>query len=331
LNPLNLAWSPGGSSGGSASAIAAGLVPIATATDAGGSVRGPAGLCGLIGLKPTNGLIGRSSAPEWLDLVTDGILATSAADARLLLSVLAGPQPGDPTAAPWPAHAAVDGMPRRLLVAHRIQAGPALASALEEVFHAAVGRLADALRLLPLEVDPASIFPGAHHPDDDSLILLEAETVQWLGRDRIVREREFFDPFFARYLDEALAVTLDQYVAARRRRFDHARALDALLGPDAILVTPIASISGLLADGSVPAEEGALTNGAANTNPHNVTGHPAISLPAGRTAAGVGFGIQVTGPRYGDGVLLDVAEAWERVAPWPLSAPGFTPFGGGRA
>ena len=102
VNPWGPEWSPGGSSGGSGAALAAGMVPLATGTDGGGSIRIPAAFCGLAGLKPTNGVIGRDPIPEWIDLSTCGPFATSIADVRLLLSVEAGPVPGDPTALPFP-------------------------------------------------------------------------------------------------------------------------------------------------------------------------------------------------------------------------------------
>jgi Asp-tRNA(Asn)/Glu-tRNA(Gln) amidotransferase A subunit family amidase len=63
------------------------------------------------------------------------------------------------------------------------------------------------------------------------------------------------------------------------------------------------------------------------TAPHNLTGNPALSLPAGRFPSGVPFGLQVTGPRFGDDLLLDVAAAWEEAHPWPLAAEGYEPFG----
>ena len=325
LNPWNRAWSPGGSSGGSAAALAAGLVPLATASDAGGSVRGPAALCGLVGLKPTNGLIGRGAAPLWLDLVTDGVFGTSVADVELVLGVLAGPAPGDPTSAPRWTPLPDPPLPRRLLVAPRIQPGGPLPDALAALFSSAVARLGSELRLPVEPVEPASIYPGDHHPDDDSLVLLEAETVQWLGRERAVAERERFDRHFEVYLDQALAVTLDEYVAARRRRFEHGRRLDSLLGTDAVLVTPTLNVPGLLADGSTP-DGAAKENAMANTNPANVTGHPALSMPAGVGSRGVPFGIQLIGPRYRDDLLLRLAAAWEAIAPWPRSAPGYLPF-----
>ncbi|HXG40548.1 MAG TPA: amidase, partial [Candidatus Limnocylindrales bacterium] len=98
LNPWARDWSPGGSSGGSGAALAAGLAPLATATDGGGSIRIPAALCGLAGIKPTNGVVGRDPIPDWIDLSTDGPLAQTVADLRLLLETIRGPVAGDPTA-----------------------------------------------------------------------------------------------------------------------------------------------------------------------------------------------------------------------------------------
>jgi Asp-tRNA(Asn)/Glu-tRNA(Gln) amidotransferase A subunit family amidase len=301
------------------------MVPVATATDAGGSSRGPAAACGLVGLKPTNGLIGRATAPTWLDLGTDGILAPSVADAQLLLSVMAGPQPGDVGASRWTPRVE-PALPSRLLIAPRIQPAGPLPPDVDASFRDAVRRLESGLRLPMEEVDPAAIFPGPHHPDDDSLTILGPETVAWLGRERVVRERARLDPFFECYLDEALAVTLDEYLAARRRRFDHARVLDALLGEDRVLVTPTLNTQGLLADGSVPGGD-APTNAGANTNPHNVTGHPSISVPAGMQPNGLPFGLLFTAPRWRDDLLLRVAAAWEQIASWPRTAPGYEPFG----
>src|SRR3990170_3973807 len=99
-DPWGPEWSPGGSSGGSGAAIAAGLAPIATATDTGGSIRIPAAFCGLAGIKPTNGVIGRDLRLWWQDLTTCGPLAPDIDDLRLLLLVEAGPVAGDPTALP---------------------------------------------------------------------------------------------------------------------------------------------------------------------------------------------------------------------------------------
>jgi Asp-tRNA(Asn)/Glu-tRNA(Gln) amidotransferase A subunit family amidase len=111
-NPWALDWSPGGSSGGSAAVLAAGMVPIATATDGGGSIRIPAAFCGLVGIKPSNGVIGRRPIPDWIDFSTDGPFASTVADLRLLLSLERGPVAGDPTALPGRIRQPAEDLPR---------------------------------------------------------------------------------------------------------------------------------------------------------------------------------------------------------------------------
>ena len=92
-NPWGEWWTPGGSSGGSAAALSSGMVAVATATDGGGSIRIPSSLCGLVGLKPTNGIVARYPIPSWIDLSTDGPIGVSVADVELLLRICAGPSP----------------------------------------------------------------------------------------------------------------------------------------------------------------------------------------------------------------------------------------------
>jgi amidase/aspartyl-tRNA(Asn)/glutamyl-tRNA(Gln) amidotransferase subunit A len=125
----------------------------------------------------------------------------------------------------------------------------------------------------------------------------------------------------------AADATIDDYVLARRRRFAYARVLDELLAGDAVLATPTMCVEGLPADGRMPdAEEAGTPPDAYNTQIQNLTGHPAISLPAGLCPNGVPFGLQLTGPRFADDLLLAIAERWEALAPWPLAAPGYAPF-----
>jgi Asp-tRNA(Asn)/Glu-tRNA(Gln) amidotransferase A subunit family amidase len=155
VNPWAPEWSPGGSSGGSAAALAAGLAPIVTGTDGGGSVRIPAAFCGLAGLKPTNGLIGRSPVPSWVDLSTSGTLATNVTDLALLLEVLKGPVAGDPNAHPaWSPRMGV--WPRRALVAPRLGPAGSLPPGIKTSFETAVLGFAHASGLLP---EPADLGP----------------------------------------------------------------------------------------------------------------------------------------------------------------------------
>jgi Asp-tRNA(Asn)/Glu-tRNA(Gln) amidotransferase A subunit family amidase len=117
------------------------------------------------------------------------------------------------------------------------------------------------------------------------------------------------------------------YLAARRRRFDYVRDLDLLLGTDAVLLTPTLTVESWTAEGRLPgATAPGLPSEVFNTEAANLTGHPALVLPAGRFASGLPFGLQVMAPRYREDLLFGFAERWEEVAPWPRVADGYTEF-----
>jgi len=324
-NPWRLELSPGGSSGGSGAALAAGLVPIATATDVGGSIRIPAALCGLVGLKPTAGLIGRDPILASIELNSHGPLATTAPDARRLLEILRGPAAGDPGALPrWmPEPLSV---PRRLLATERVATGFELPEPLAAAFRIAVERLARALRTDLVSINPGDVFPGGFD-SRDWFRIVGVEQAHALGRETIEREAPSFDPVFLDYMQAALAIPVDEHAAARRRRYRYAQELDALLGEDAILATPTLTVGGWSADGSLLGTGApGLPGWVFNTEPFNLTGHPAISMPAGLLPNGLPFGLQIVGPRFGDWLLLDLAQTWNATAPWPPAAPGYRPF-----
>ena len=322
-DPWALDWSPGGSSGGSGAALTAGMVPLATATDGGGSIRIPAAFCGLVGLKPTGGLVGRDPTPSWIDLSTKGPLATSVADAALLFDVMRGPAAGDPTAVPWWTPRP-DAWPVRLLATPRMADYGPLPDAIAHLFDEALAALAAATGLAIEPVPP----PFPELIDEDWVTAVAVEELTWIGRDVAADRADELTPYLREALAFGATVTADAYLAARRRRFDFTRSLDRLLGDDAILVSPTMCVEGFFADGRIPGDEGVLTPAAAyNTQAANITGHPALSVPAGRSPNGVPFGIQLTGPRFADDLVLAVGAAWEASTPWPSTAPGFTPFG----
>jgi Asp-tRNA(Asn)/Glu-tRNA(Gln) amidotransferase A subunit family amidase len=336
-NPWGLKWSPGGSSGGSGAALAAGLTPIATATDGGGSVRIPAALCGLVGMKPTNGVIARQPIPDWLDYSTDGLLATTVADLRLLLAVQSGPAAGDPTALPFPAPAlfaprAGPARPGRLFAAPRFAPWGPLPDAVQSAFDDAVAVFADLVDLPVEMLDPEKIF-ATGNPDTDWFVVATAEHVCSLGRGMVKRSLGRLHPGARWFLEEGLRVTLDDYLDARRRRFGYVRELDEMLGEDGVVLSPTIAAEGWLADGRMSASDqaGPLPGDVYNTSLQNTTGHPALSLPAGRLPNRLPFGLQVTGPRFGDDLLLDLANSWEEAMPWPRVADGYEPFDAGIA
>ena len=331
-NPWGLEWSPGGSSGGSGAAIAAGLAAIATGTDGGGSIRIPAALCGYAGLKPTNGLIGRSPTPSWMDLSTQGPMATSIADLRLLLELIRGPVHGDPTAIPrWRPGGAT--RPRRVLAAPRTWDFGPLPSEVDEPFRAAIVALEGDLGLHVEEVLPADLFPSVagteHTSGDDWFTLVAAEELGWLGRAFVREHLEAFSAPFRFTMGAALEISLDAYLDARRRRFGYVRDTDNLLGEDAVLLTPTLGYQGWLADGTLPGTSESLGGQGYNNGEANLTGHPSLSVPAGACANGLPFGLQITGPRFRDDLVLEVGAMWESAHPWLLAAPGYEPFGAG--
>jgi Asp-tRNA(Asn)/Glu-tRNA(Gln) amidotransferase A subunit family amidase len=323
-NPWAPDWSPGGSSGGSGAALMMGLAPLATGTDGGGSIRIPAAFCGFAGLKPTNGLIGRDPTPSWIDLSTKGPMATSIADLRLLLEVLRGPVAGDPTALPgWTPPEAPGPLPRRVLATPRMSDWGPLPEGIRASFEAALASL-EAATGLPIEpIDP----PLPTQADDDWFTFCSVEELTWIGRDVFESRAEDLSSPLRAVLEIGKRVTLDEYIAARRRRFGFVKVLDELLGEDAVLATPTMCVEGFTADGRTPgAAEPGTTSEVYNTSAQNITGHPAISLPAGLSANGVPFGLQLTGPRFADDQLLSLSATYEAADPWPLAAPGYEPF-----
>ena len=327
-NPWSQQWSPGGSSGGSGAAVTAGMAPIATAGDGGGSIRIPASFCGLAGLKPTHAAVGRDEAPDWMDYTTDGPLGVSVDDVRLLFEVERGPAPGDvgsfPVTALQPAPAGR--RPSRVYAAPRFAEWGPLPAPVADLFADALQVLEADLGLHVEPVAPAAVLPEGN-VDDDWFATASAEQAHKFGGDWIEANAERLHPAFLTAMRIGLSVTLDEYLAARRRRFVYARRIDELLGGDAVIVSPTMPSEGFYADGTMPGEDHPGTPSSAyNTQLQNVTGHPALTVPAGVCPNGVPFGLQITGPRFADELVLALGELWERARPWPVAAPGYAAF-----
>jgi Asp-tRNA(Asn)/Glu-tRNA(Gln) amidotransferase A subunit family amidase len=330
-NPWNLEYSPGGSSGGSGAALSAGLVGVATATDGGGSVRIPASLCGLVGLKPTNGVIGRWPAPDWIDYSTDGPFATSCDDLRLIFDVMRGPVAGDPTAPP--RELALEGIryegrPLRLVAAERTSPLGPLPGSVAHLFRDAVDAFAARFSENVTWLSAEDFFLDGD-PDLDWFTVTSAEHVASLGRAWTREHMTEFHAATQEFLTSGLDVTIEEYLAARRRRYSYVRRMDELLRDGGLLLTPSVAADGWLADGRMT--EGSEVHGLApdvySTAVQNITGHPAISIPIGRLPVGLPFGLQVTAEHYHDLRLIDIARLMEESYPWARTAPGYETFG----
>lgn len=325
-NPWAPAYSPGGSSGGSAAALAAGLAALATATDGGGSIRIPAALCGLVGIKPTNGVVARNPLPDWIDLSTHGPMCQSVADLAVLLRLEAGPAPGDPSVQErW--RLGTLRPPKLVFASRRLGSTDPIEPGVERLFTDALRAIESDLHI-PVElVDLDRIFPGGIDPEDWFRVA-GPEQAHRIGQATLERDADSFDPVFLHWMQLALRVPIEDHLAARFRSFRYARELDELLGTDRVLITPPLTVKGWSPDGRLPGAKGAgLPSWVFNTGEVNMTGHPAMSLPAGRHPEGVPFGIQVVGPRFRENLLFGFATRWEEARPWPLVADGFAALG----
>jgi Asp-tRNA(Asn)/Glu-tRNA(Gln) amidotransferase A subunit family amidase len=329
-NPWNLEYSPGGSSGGSAAALAAGLVGVATATDGGGSIRIPASLCGLVGLKPSNGAFGAWPAPDWLDYSTDGPFATSSDDLALLFEVTRGPVAGDPKALlatsrdQWTRY---EDVPIPLFAAERTSPLGPLPDAVAACFRDAVDAFAQRLDSPVTWLEPASFFTNGD-PDLDWFTVTTAEHVAALGRAWVEAHFDEFHVATQEFFTAGMAIAIDEYLAARRRRYEYVRVMDERLAGGALLLTPTVAAEGWLADGRMPGAGAVhgLAPEVYSTALQNITGHPALTLPFGHLPSGLPFGLQVTAARGHDYRLLDLARVMEETYPWARVAPGFTPL-----
>jgi aspartyl-tRNA(Asn)/glutamyl-tRNA(Gln) amidotransferase subunit A len=321
-NPWNLERTTGGSSSGSASAVAARLVPLSLGADTGGSIRLPAALCGVVGLKPTRGRVSRYGlmgiCPPFDGA---GPLATSAADCALALATIAGHDRKDPTA----TRAAVDDY------AGEIQKGLAgvRIGVVRELMESAPlhpevrGLTTDAVAALEkagARVDEVSI-PLIDHASAIYVALAEPEAAGRFRPYLLTRSRDI-DVLPRRRLLTASLIPASVIPVARRlgerlraQVDDALRAVDVLVSP----TTPSAAPP-IATHRRTESKEEAWTIAVAGrslfTNPFNVTGHPALSVPCGFTAESLPIGLQVIGRYYREADVLRVAAAYESITPW---------------
>jgi Asp-tRNA(Asn)/Glu-tRNA(Gln) amidotransferase A subunit family amidase len=262
-----------------------------------------------------------------MDFSTKGPMGISIADVRLLLAIMAGPVAGDPTALPsgMPEGETIE-LPRRVFATPRFAPWGPLPAPVEELFGAALRTLESELDLSVVSMEPRDVYPEGNI-DDDWFTIVAAEHARFLGREEIEANERLYSEEFASGVRAGLSVSIEAYLEARRRRFEYVRRLDELLGADGLLVSPTMCAEGWSSEGILPGASSPGTPGDAyNTQAANVTGHPALSVPAGRSPNGVPFGLQITGPRFRDELVLAMGDAWERAMPWPIAAPGYEPF-----
>jgi amidase len=316
-NPWDLSKTAGGSSGGSAAAVAACLCPIAEGSDGGGSVRIPSSCCGVVGVKPSRGRV--SNAPNSNPrggLITFGPIARTVGDAALMLDVISGYEPGDPYVAPPPATsflAATETRPKRLriglLVASDKPVDPEVVKA--------VLSAAELLRSLGHDVEEAAVDLTGLGPL--FRVMCEAESA---AND--VDPAEFSDPYSRWCYERGARQTAVEFIRATEAMFARSReiilaclAYDCLLTPTVTLVPQ--PIDSFLAVTERVAEDDLAY--IPFTYPFNISGQPALSLPLGWSNDGLPIGVQIVGLPFAETTILALAAEIERAAPWRSKYP----------
>ncbi|UGT63573.1 amidase [Nocardia asteroides] len=311
-NPVAPGTTAGGSSGGSAAAVAAGMGPVSVGTDGGGSIRIPAAFCGIVGFKPTHGRVPLFPASPFGPLAHAGPMTRTVEDAALLLDILAQPDPRDPTALA-PALAAFRDEVHRDVRGLRVAWSPELGFATVDpevaaITEAAVRRLAEA----GLAVTAAD--PGFGDPLDAFEILWAAGAATMLAGFP-AGSRERVDPGLGAAWARGDAVSAVEYLEARNVAAQLGITMGAFHRDHDVLITPTVPIPAFEAGHDVPPGSGlrGWPEWTPFTYPFNLTQQPAISIPVGRTAAGLPVGLQIVGPRHADGLVLAVARYAEQV------------------
>ena len=312
-NPHDPSRAAGGSSGGSGAAVAYGAVPIALGTDGGGSIRIPAAFCGVVGHKPTFGLVPVTPGFRgWETLSVVGPIAATVAHARAALRVLAGPDPSD--AAGLPGGAALVDAPVAPVEDLRIAASADLGHlpvdpGVRAAFETAVGEMSAAgWRIERAHPDPVQAEP-----------LWNAIAVpEGYAADRGLLERpDLLEADTARLIEAGADASGTDYLDAQWARAAYTAGYQALLAEYDVLLTPTMQVTALPTGVLAPAEidgqpvDQFFDDWCSLCLPANLTGMPATSVPCGYDDAGLPVGLLVTGPRGGDALTLAVAEAWE--------------------
>ncbi len=317
-NPWGGDRMPGGSSSGSGVAVGAHLCAGALGTDTGGSVRIPASLCGIVGLKPTYGRVSRAGViPLAWSLDHIGPMTRTVTDAALLLQVLAGRDPADPSTADVPVpdyRAALSGEVRglRLGIPKTV-----FFDTLDAEVRAAVLAAAQTLEGLGAVVEEIPL-PKMPHAGPAVFAIISSEAMAYHEPYLKTRAAEYGADVRARLLTGQFLLA-SQYLKAQRARqviraeVDAALTrVDALLFPTTPIPAPRIEDRTVTVDGVSEDPRAWLTR---CTRPINLTGHPALSVPCGLTTGGLPIGLQLVGRHFDEGMLFRIGAAYEAVSP----------------
>ncbi|MGD1879313.1 MAG: amidase [Kiloniellaceae bacterium] len=314
-NPWNPAMTPGGSSGGTAAALAAGLCTLAPGSDAGGSVRIPAGFTGTFALKASFGRVPAWPASPFGILSNVGPMSRSVTDAALLLNVMSEPDPRDAYSLPGDGTDYLHGLDEgieglKIAYARTFRGRP-----VDPEIAALVAKAVETLAGLGAEI-------VEDEPDTEGAE--EAFQMHWFAGAAKLLERfdaaaiAAMDPGLQAVAEEGRGYSLLDYMGAMARREALVVASNKFHQTYDLLITPSLPIPAFEAGLEVPAGSGMTRwpEWTPFTYPFNLTQQPAASVPCGLTKAGLPAGFQIVGPRFADALVLRAARAYEKAAPW---------------
>ncbi|MEA3078413.1 MAG: aspartyl-tRNA(Asn)/glutamyl-tRNA(Gln) amidotransferase subunit [Actinomycetota bacterium] len=327
-NPWDVSKTPGGSSGGSAAAVAAGMVPFCTASDGGGSIRIPGAFTGLPGFKPSFGRIPNHKRRGSFTGVW-GSMTTTVADCARVLDVCAGPDDRDRSSLPAPGVSyealidALDVAGLKAVWSRDFGYAPAVDAEVESLSFAAAERLADVAGLDLVDrpvsfTEPVKVWLGVGTVD----IWEDIERGMWPER------ADEFTPTLQFMYRMTEGVSVRQYARMGLRRQQFEQELAAVYDDVDLVLSPTTAVPAFAAEGPMPSSIGgvALATPALSvpfTMAANLCWNPAISLPCGLTSDGLPVGVQVMARRHRDDIVLRLARLFEEASPWPLLAPGY--------
>ena len=313
-NPWNTAHFTAGSSSGTGAAVAAGLMLGGIGTDTGGSIRGPAALCGIAGIKPTYGLVSRAGvAPAAFSLDHIGPMAWTAEDCALMLQVLAGHDPRDPASAdqPVPSYTAGLGAGVKGLKIGVIHHFHEVDYKVSDGVRAGIDAAIATFRGLGIEIREVNVSPLQDWGACGSLISIteRAAAYEEWGRTRL---GDFSERVQRRLMLGAMVSGVDYVQAARRRRELRAELKAAMADLDVVLCASQTTEAPKIDE--VPAWDSFAAP--SFTMPFNVTGYPAITVCAGFGDGGLPVAIQLVGKPFQEAMVLRIADAFEKATPF---------------
>jgi aspartyl-tRNA(Asn)/glutamyl-tRNA(Gln) amidotransferase subunit A len=318
-NPWDRVRVTGGSSGGSAAALVAGLCMGSLGSDTGGSIRIPASLCGIVGLKPTFGRVSlRGVIPLSWNLDHAGPMARGVRDTAVLLQAIGGYDPQDPSSSDVPAGDYLD------LLENGVQ-GWRIALASDEFFTkvtdpeiwAGIHASAGVFEVLGAQVEPVE-FPQARQAARANGLMTTSDAATF-HQERLQNHPEDFGEDVLTRLSAGAAYTSSEYINARRTQTVLRRRYEEFFADYDILITPTTPIPAPLIEGPDAVEQARVLT--RFTAPFNLTGLPALSLPCGFTSAGLPIGLQIISHPWGETKVLQAGYAYEQATGWNKRSP----------